>query len=43
MDERVALGADASEVFEDSNIPCISIISGVLRDKISSWTRVPNG
>ena len=41
IEAKTAVGAEASSIVDDSNIPWISIISGVFKDMTSSWTLVP--
>ena len=43
IEDNTSLGADASVVSDDSNIPCISIISGVFNEIKLSSTLVPKG
>ena len=43
IEDKIAVGAEASSVSEDSNTAWISIISGVFKDITSSWTLVPQG
>ena len=41
MEERTIKGADGFDVFEDSKIPWISMMSGKFNEIFLSWTLVP--